>query len=145
MSDDGFNPDAREIRQLSCCERAALRRRLITRAHHERNRLLIQWIGSAVRPPLALVRRGLNELFIAARTAARRLLARRRQMAELRQLAAMSDLELRDIGITRLEIGAAARSGTLWPRYGLRASPTTSTKQGEKYAQSLLDCPRLGS
>src|SRR5579864_2787247 len=114
MSDDGFKPDAGEIRHLSCREWATLKQRLIARA------LLRQWTGSAVRP-LAVVGRGLNALFIAARTAVRRELRRQRRLAELRQLAAMTDRELRDIGITRMEIRAAAQSRTLWPRHGLRA------------------------
>ncbi len=140
MSDGGSNSRARDIRHLSCAERAALKARLIARAHAERSRLLVAWIGRAVRP-LALAWRGLHEF---ARTAACRLRDRQRRMAELRQLAAMSDLELHDIGITRLEIRAAAQSDALWPRYGLRAS-TTQTNEGEKNAESLLGCPRLGS
>ncbi len=146
MRHDGPGPDdAYEIRHFSCEERAALKAHLIARAHAERSRMLRQCVGAAVKP-LALARRGLRHLFIAARTAARFLRARQRRMAELRQLAAMSDLELRDIGISRMEIRAAAQSDSLWPRHGLRvAAPATQTMQGETYAESLLDCPRLGS
>jgi uncharacterized protein YjiS (DUF1127 family) len=140
MSDDGSNPLACGTRHLSCAERAAVKQCLIASARAARSRLLVAWIGSAVRP-FALAWRGPHEL---ARRAARSLRARQRRMAELRQLAAMNDRELRDIGITRLDIRAAARSGGHWTRYGLRAA-TTQTNEGENDAESLLDCPRLGS
>ena len=140
MPDDGSNSAPHRIEHLSCQERSALKARLIAYAHRERNRLLLEWAGKAIRP-LALTWDGLND---AVRAIARRYLARRKRMAELRQLAAMSDRELQDIGITRLDVRAAARSDTHRPRYGLRAS-TTQTNEGEKNAESLLDCPRLGS
>ncbi len=141
MSCDGLDPDAHEFRDLSCRERAELKASCIVRAYEKRNRLIRRWAAGAI-APLALL---LDRLFTAVRTAVRRELRRQRRLAELRQLAAMSDLELRDIGISRMEIRAAAQSGTLWPRYGLRASPTTQTTQGEKHAEGLLDCSRLGS
>jgi uncharacterized protein YjiS (DUF1127 family) len=141
MSRDGLDPDGYEIGHFSWKERAARKTRLVARAHDERSRLLRQWTDNAVRP-LALAWRVTHKI---ALTAARQLLVRQRRMAEVRQLAAMSDLELRDIGITRTEVRAAARSEAIWPRHGLRASPTTPTTQGEKHAESLLDCPRLGS
>ncbi len=141
MPDDGSNSAPHRIEHLSCRERSALKARLIAHAHRERNRLLLEWAGKAIRP-LALTWYGRHD---AVRAIARRYLARQRRMAELRQLAAMSDLELNDIGISRMEIRAAIRSGGLWPRHGLRASPTTDTRQGEKHAEGLLDRPRLGS
>src|SRR5262249_21330948 len=39
-------------------------------------------------------------------------LAKRKRLQELRELSEMSDIELRDIGISRLEIRAAMRSNT---------------------------------
>jgi uncharacterized protein YjiS (DUF1127 family) len=36
---------------------------------------------------------------------------RRRQLQELRELCAMDDMALKDIGISRLEVRAAIRSG----------------------------------
>lgn len=144
MSHDDFDPDRYEIRHFSCAERAALKAHLIARAHEERVRLLRRWAGTAI-APLAALRRGLQKLFVVIQTAIRRALARQRRFAELRQLAAMSDLELRDIGIARMEIRAAMESGAHAPRYGLRACSATQTSQGDKHAESLLDCPRLGS
>jgi uncharacterized protein YjiS (DUF1127 family) len=144
MSRDGLDPDAPEFRDLSCLERAALKASCIVRAHEERNRLIRRCVGSAVKL-LVLFQRGLHELYIVVRMAVRRQLARQKRLAELRQLTAMSDLELSDIGISRSEIRAAMQSGARWPRYGLRASSTTPTTQGEKDAEGLLDCPRLGS
>lgn len=141
MSHDGLNPAACEIRHLSCRERTALKTSCIARAEEERNRLLRVSVANAT----AWLRRGLRELFIAAQAAVRRQLARQQRFAELRQLAAMSDRELRDMGITRTEIRAVAQSGARWPRYGLHDCPTAQTTQGEKHAESLLDCPRLGS
>jgi uncharacterized protein YjiS (DUF1127 family) len=147
MSCDGLDPDAPGFRDLSCRERAALKASCIVRAHEERNRLIRRCVVSAVEL-LVLLRRGLHELYRVVRMAVRRQLARQKRLAELRQLTAMSDLELNDIGISRSEIRAAMRSGTLWPRYGLRASPdytATQTTQGENHAEGLLDCSRLGS
>jgi uncharacterized protein YjiS (DUF1127 family) len=40
-----------------------------------------------------------------------RYTSRRRQLRELRELCAMDDMSLKDIGISRLEVRAAIRSG----------------------------------
>jgi uncharacterized protein YjiS (DUF1127 family) len=141
MFHDGLNPEACEIRHLSCRERTALKTSSIARAQEERNRLLRVSVATAT----AWLRRCLHEIFVVAQAAVRRQLARQQRFAELRQLAAMSDRELRDMGITRTEIRAVAQSGARWPRYGLHHCPTAQTTQGEKHAESLLDCPRLGS
>ena len=126
MSEDGFNPDAYEIRHLSCRQRAALKARVIASAREERSRLLRQCAASAAEV-LAAVWRGAREPGKAVRTIVRRHLARRRQLAELGQLAAMSDCELKDIGISRMDIRAAIRSGVPWSRYGLRTPSTRQT------------------
>jgi uncharacterized protein YjiS (DUF1127 family) len=47
----------------------------------------------------------------AIRAAWARYAWRRRQLRELRELGAMDDISLKDIGISRLEIRAAIRSG----------------------------------
>lgn len=140
MADDGFDPDARAVRQLSCRERAALKERLIAQAHEERRRVARRWAARTSRA-LRLAWCRISELYGAA---LRRLVARQNRLAALRQLAAMSDLELRDIGLSRLEIKAAARSDAAWPR-GERSSSATQAKQGEKHAKGLLDRPRLCS
>jgi uncharacterized protein YjiS (DUF1127 family) len=140
MADDGFSHDTCTIRHLSCRERMAMKERVIARANDERQRLLRHWAAqviAALRPAW----RRLSELYM---TTMRHLVARHMRMNALRQLAAMSDRELRDMGISRLEIRAAARSDAAWPR-GERSTSTTQVKQGENYAESLLDRPRLCS
>jgi hypothetical protein len=136
MADDGFDSSA-AVRHLSCRERAALKERLIARAQDERRQVARRW---ALRTSLALRRvwRRISELY---RAVMLRLIARQNRLAALRQLAAMSDLELRDIGLSRLEITAAARSNAAWPR----GERSPSTMQGEKHAKGLLDRPRLCS
>ena len=47
----------------------------------------------------------------AIRTAWARYVSRRQRWRELRELRAMDDMSLKDIGITRLDIRAAIRSG----------------------------------
>lgn len=141
---DGLNSNACEIRHFSCAERAELKAHLIARAHQERDRMLRQWAAGAGRI-LAAIWRGARDPGNAVRALVRSQLARRRRRAELHQLAAMSDLELKDMGITRMEIRAAAQPGAVMPRYGLHAPSITQTTDGEKHAEGLLDRPRLGS
>jgi uncharacterized protein YjiS (DUF1127 family) len=141
---DGLNSNAYEIRHFSCAERAELKAHLIARAHEERNRMLRQWAAGAGRI-LAAIWRGAREPGNAVRAIVRSQLARQRRLAELRQLAAMTDLELKDMGITRMEIRAAAQPGPSMPRYGLCAPSAIQTTEGEKHAESLLDRSRLGS
>src|SRR5512140_2294309 len=119
MADDGFSHDTCAVRHLSCRERATLKERVIARATDERQRLLRHW-GAKIIQVLHPACRRASELYIAA---TRRLTARLERTAALRQLAAMSDRELRDVGISRLEIKAAARSDAAWPR-GDRNSAT---------------------
>ena len=144
MPRDGLNQEVCEVRHLTCNQWTALKAGIIAGARAERSWLLREMVVAAFNP-LHAVWRGACELGDLVRAAARRLLVRQRKIAELRQLAAMSDLELKDIGITRTEIRAVAQSDVLRPRYGLRAHSTTQTESGDKHDQSLLDCPRLGS
>jgi uncharacterized protein YjiS (DUF1127 family) len=140
MADDGFNSEACAVRQLSCAERTALKRQCVARANEERQQLLRR-LPSRLATALRLACRRLNELRLAV---TRRLIARERRMQALRQLAGMSDRELRDIGISRLDIVAAARSDAARLRGDLSALGIQAT-QGEKHAKGLLDCPRLCS
>ena len=112
MADDGFNPDASAIRQLSCRERTMLKERVVARANDERQRLFRQAAAKTIQT-LHLAWRHMSRPFVAA---AHHLVARHTQLSALRQLAAMEDRELRDIGISRLEIGAAVQSRPLFPR-----------------------------
>ena len=140
MANDGFDPDAGKVRHLSCRERTALRKQIIARADEERRRLFRHWAGRPIRA-LDLAWRHLSKPFVAA---VRHFLARQRRLAELRQLGGMSDGELKDLGISRLEIRAAVQSGATWPK----DRPNISTMQaprGEKHAQGLLDRPSLCS
>jgi len=140
MANDGFNPDGCAVRRLSCRERMLLKERLIAWAHEERRRLMRLW-AARIAEALRLALRRVNELRIAA---IRRFIVRHRRMEALRQLAGMTDRELRDIGISRLEIGAAARLHTAWPR-GDRSTSEIRSIQGENRAKGLLDRPRLCS
>lgn len=140
MAPDGFNPDACTIRHLSCREWTVLKKHFIARAHDERTRLLRRCAARTVRA-LHLVWRDLRELYA---TAAQRFLARRRRWEALHQLATMTDRELRDIGISRLDIRAAAQSEAASPRGDGNPSGIRAT-QGSKHAESLLDRPRLCS
>ena len=139
MADDGFISDRCTVRHLSCRERAELKERVIARADKERQRLLRRWAASIVQAFRPVWRRA-NELHLAAM---RRLIVRLERQAALRQLAAMDDRELRDIGISRLEIEAAARSND-WTR-GDRSPSGIQAAPGEKHAKGLLDRPRLCS
>jgi uncharacterized protein YjiS (DUF1127 family) len=140
MAHDGFNPDTSTVRHLSCRERTALKERVTARANEERRRLLRRWAAKIIHA-LHLAWRHVSRSFVSV---ARRLVARQMQLSALRQLAAMDDRELRDIGISRLEIKAAVQSRALWPGDDRSASRTQPT-QGEKHAKGLLDRPRLCS
>ena len=103
---DGFEVDPFEVRHLTPAQWAALRHDIIRRAHDERSRVLRGVAAGAV----AAARRTLNaagELRNLVVFALRRHLARRKRLNELRQLSAMDDNELKDIGISRTEIRSA--------------------------------------
>jgi uncharacterized protein YjiS (DUF1127 family) len=106
MSDDGPEIDAYEVRHLSPAQWTALRQGLMRRARDERSRVLRGMVAGL----LAAARRAAGTLVKAVRTAVQRHLARQRRLNELRELSAMDDLGLRDIGISRLEVRAALRS-----------------------------------
>ncbi len=113
MSDDDFDPCACDPRQLSPHQWAALRKRIVARAQADRTRFIRQ-----------IVVGGLRVLW----TAWRRMLLRQEARAALR---AMSDYELRDIGVTRSDIeGAIRREGDAADererhRYGVLATTGT--------------------
>jgi uncharacterized protein YjiS (DUF1127 family) len=140
MADDGFNPDSYAVRHLSCRERKALKERFIARANEERRRLLRR---CAVRTGRAL-RQAWQRVSSVCAAVVRYFIAKQGRLAALRQLAAMSDRELRDIGISRLEIRAATQSEDAWPR-GDRAIPAIKPTHGGNHAKGLLDRPRLCS
>ena len=139
MADD-LDSNAGMVRHLSCRERTALKKRVIACADEERRRLLRQWTGRSI----LAIRRAWRHLSKPSIAAVRRFVVAQRRLAELRQLGAMSDRELRDLAISRLEIRAAVQSGATWPRDGRNVS-TTQAPQGDKHAQGLLDRPRLCS
>jgi len=111
MSDDGFELDTGGIRQLSPQQWSALRRDIVSRARDERSRLLRQMIASLL-ATAGTVWRVAGKSHDAVRSATRRHLARQQRLRELRELSAMDDIGLRDIGISRLEVRAALQSNT---------------------------------
>jgi uncharacterized protein YjiS (DUF1127 family) len=109
MSDDGLELDAFEAHHLSPEEWIALRQRIVRRAREERSRILHQMIAST--PGTAgAAWRAAGDVVEAVRRAMRRHLARQKRLKELRELSAMDDIGLKDIGISRLEIRSALRS-----------------------------------
>jgi uncharacterized protein YjiS (DUF1127 family) len=89
MSDDGFDPFAADARHLTPQQWTALRKRIVGRAHEERNRAIRQLVASA---------------FGAIRSVWRRIRSRQEARAALRS---MTDRELWDIGLSRSGIEAA--------------------------------------
>jgi uncharacterized protein YjiS (DUF1127 family) len=102
--------DRSDLRRLTPREWAALRKRIIARAHEGRRQVIRQMVGATCRG----VRRvwcAAHWLVGALRKAFGPYLARqKRYNQELREISAMSDIELRDIGISRLDIGAVMHS-----------------------------------
>jgi uncharacterized protein (DUF1330 family)/uncharacterized protein YjiS (DUF1127 family) len=91
MSDDGFDPHAYDVRFLTPVQWTAWKRSIVTRVHDERRRT---------------IRRALARVWGVVRSVCRRL----RQGQEARDaLRAMSDYELKDIGLARSGIEAAIR------------------------------------
>jgi uncharacterized protein YjiS (DUF1127 family) len=104
MRHEPFDIASIDIRSLNAAQRNALKRHLVRRAHAARNQTIRRSSAGVV----SLLRRALPVI----RTAFDRLRAgyrRGRQRREgLAQLRAMSDRELRDIGLSRSQIRAAA-------------------------------------
>jgi uncharacterized protein YjiS (DUF1127 family) len=105
MPDDGFDFDACGVRHLTPQQWTALRRSIIARATEERKRAIGEtaaragWLCRALFVPAS----GISG---ALRRAWRRLRQHQRRLRDLRELSQMDDLALKDIGISRLDIGA---------------------------------------
>ena len=106
VRDDGTEFRARDTRHLTPQQWSALRKRIIARAHDERKQAILQMVG-ATRRGIQRVRIAIRWAIDALRKAFASRLAARKRLQDLRQLSAMSDDELKDIGISRLEIRAA--------------------------------------
>jgi uncharacterized protein YjiS (DUF1127 family) len=115
MCDEGSGLCASGPRRLTPREWAALRKRIIDRAHEERRQVIRQMAGATC-GGIRRVWRAAHWLVGALRKAFGLHLARRKRRQELRELSEMSDIELRDIGISRLEIRAAMRSNAKFCR-----------------------------
>jgi uncharacterized protein YjiS (DUF1127 family) len=109
MCGDGSDLYAFDQRRPTPREWAALRKRIIARAHEERRQVIRQMVGATC-GGIRRVWRARHRLVDAFQKASGPYLARRKRLQELRELSEMSDIELRDIGISRLEIRAAMRS-----------------------------------
>jgi len=107
---DRVELDAFEARHLSPAQWVSLRRGIISRAREERRQLLQQMIAGVL-AAIRAARQAAGEFPGALRRGMRRYLARQQRRSELRQLHAMDDTALRDIGIARVEVQAALRSG----------------------------------
>jgi uncharacterized protein YjiS (DUF1127 family) len=105
MPDDSFDFDACRVRHLTPQQWTALRRSIITRATEERKRAIgataarAGWLCSA----LLATASGISG---ALRRAWPRLRQHQKRLQDLRELSQMDDIALKDIGITRLDIGA---------------------------------------
>jgi uncharacterized protein YjiS (DUF1127 family) len=115
MCDEGSGLCASGPRRLTPREWVALRKRIIARAHEERRQVIRRMVGATWRGVRRLWRAA-HWLVGALRKAFGLYLARRKRRQELRELSEMSDIELRDIGISRLEIRAAMRSNAKFCR-----------------------------
>ena len=93
MFDDGFEPFAGDARHLTPQEWAALRKRIVWRAHEERKRAIGQMVAGT---------------FGVIWSAWRRIRIRQEARATL---GSMTDRELWDIGLSRSGIEAAIRRG----------------------------------
>jgi uncharacterized protein YjiS (DUF1127 family) len=115
MCDEGSGLCASGPRRLTPREWAALRKRIIARAHEERRQVIRQMAGATC-GGIRRVWRAAHWLVGAPRKAFGLYLARRKRRQELRELFEMSDIELRDVGISRLEIRAAMHSNAKFCR-----------------------------
>jgi uncharacterized protein YjiS (DUF1127 family) len=109
MRHETFETGSIDIRSLSPAQRTALKLRLVREAHAARARAMQQAVARALhwlQPAIAMrvVRRAIDK----ARTA---YVRRRDRLNGLAQLRAMTDYELRDIGLSRSDVTGAARIG----------------------------------
>jgi uncharacterized protein YjiS (DUF1127 family) len=116
MCDDRSDLCASDLRRPTPSEWAALRKRIIAWAHEGRRQVIRQMVGATGRG-IRRVWHVTHRLVDAFQKASGRYLARRKRYnQELRELSAMSDIELRDMGISRLDIGAVMRSNAKFCR-----------------------------
>ena len=117
MPDDGFDPHAYDVRFLNASQWAAHRRCMVRRVHAARRR--------AIR--LAVMR-----IFEGVGNACRRFGERQQARDTLR---AMSDYELKDIGLARSGIEAAIRSGepNAWRSTSTELRPLWRTMMSKAY------------
>jgi uncharacterized protein YjiS (DUF1127 family) len=110
MRDGGSLSDAPDLPHPPPQAWPAQREGIVARGREER-RLVKRHMADATLGVVRLTARAARRLRDALRQASRRYLARRNRVNELHELAAMSNRELRDIGISRGEIRSAIRSG----------------------------------
>ncbi len=115
MCDDGSDLYAPGMRRLTPGEWEARRKRIIARAHEGRGHVIRQMVGATCRG-VRRVSHAAHWLGGALRKAFGLYRARRKRLRDLQRLSEMSDIELRDIGISRLEIHAAMRSNAKFYR-----------------------------
>ena len=109
MCEDGSDLCGSGQRRPTPREWAALRKHIIARAHEERRQVIGQMAGAAW-GGIRRFWRATHRLVDAFQKASGHHLARRKRLQELRELSTKSDIELKDMGISRLEIRAAMRS-----------------------------------
>lgn len=112
MREFDFDPRAHDARRLTPQQWMAARQAIIRNAHAERNRM---------------IRSGFYAAMVALCAVWRRLCERQQARAELR---AMSDYELRDIGVTRAGIEAAIHGTT-------DAAPTASCPSNQTWRSMM--------
>jgi len=105
MSDDGLDFTARDIRRPTLQQWTTLRRSIVARAKDERQRTIRDIAARAARAPRSLF--ALASLAIGAiRNTWRRIWQRQQRLRDLHELSQLDDLALKDMGISRLDIGA---------------------------------------
>jgi len=112
MCDGSSLFDGSTLQHLTPQAWAAQRERIVAGARAERRHINRQ-VTKAARRSIRLIARAGRGLLDALWRGAVRYLERQKRLGELHQLAAMSDRELRDIGISRNEIRNAIRSGAI--------------------------------
>ena len=105
MPDDGFDLDTGGVRHLTPQQWTALRRQLIARATDERKRTIGETAARAGRLCRSLLASACS-VHDALRSAWRRYWQHHKRLQDLRELSQMDDIALKDMGISRLDIGA---------------------------------------
>ena len=110
MRHEKFEAGSIDLRSLDSAQRQALQRRLTAEAHQARSRMIRRTFARVFllgRRP-AVLSEAIRRLVGRAWAAYHR---RRERLAELASLRAMTDYELRDIALSRSEIGGIIFSG----------------------------------